>query len=156
MKIEIVPATEYHILEVSKMVRCADKEELWAATMNTPEQAIRAGVANSDQALVGLVDDVPVCIWGVVNDSLIGPVGTPWMVATHALEKYARVFIRRCKKEAMKSFDGYALLENYVHEENTRAIQWLKWLGFSVCKEPENYGMLGEKFHRFTMRSSHV
>jgi hypothetical protein len=155
MKIEILPVTESHIAEVSKMVRCADKEELWAAAMQQPEEAIRAGVESSDQALVGLVDGTPVCIWGVVNDSLIGPVGTPWMVATTALDKYARVFIRRCKEEALKSFEGYALLENYVHTKNTRAIHWLKWLGFLVSKEPEKYGMLGEEFYKFK-RVNHV
>jgi hypothetical protein len=156
MKIEILPATEYHIREVSNMVRSADKEELWAATMHTPEQAIRAGVENSDEALVGLVDGTPVCIWGVVNDSLIGPVGTPWMIATTALDKHAKAFLRRCRREAMKSFSQYALLENYVHVKNTRAIEWLKWLGFFVNNEPEEYGMLGEKFYKFSMRLNHV
>ncbi len=156
MKVEIVPATENHIRDIREMVRRADREELWASTMHTPEQAIRAGVENSDQAMVGLVDGVPVCIWGVVHDSIIGPIGTPWMVATTALDKYARVFIRRCKEEALKSFEGYALLENYVHTKNTKAIQWLKWLGFSVSEEPEEYGMLREKFYKFKMRLAHV
>lgn len=152
MIVEIVPATENHIRAISEMVRRADIEELWATSMRKPEEVIREGVLASDKAMVGLVDGIPVCIWGVVHDSIIGPIGTPWMVATSALDKYARIFIRRCREEAMKSFEGYALLENYVHAKNVRAIQWLKWLGFSVSEEPEKYGMLNELFYRFALR----
>lgn len=134
------------------MVRPADRVELWASSMTTPEAAIAKGFENSDCTMVGLADGVPVCIWGVVHESIIGNIGTPWMVATTALEKYARLFIKHCREEAMKSFDGYDVLENYVHAKNTKAIQWLKFLGFSVSEEPEEYGMLGELFYKFELR----
>jgi hypothetical protein len=154
--VEIVEATPDHIEAILEMVRPEDREELWASTMHTPRQAIEAGVRNSDKTMVGLADGVPVCIWGVVNDSIIGPIGSPWLVATTALDKYARQFVRHCKAEAVKIFDGYAVLENHVHAKNTKAIQWLKWLGFSVSEDSEEYGMLRQPFYKFSMRCENV
>lgn len=152
ISVSIVPATKQHAAEIARMVRPADREEIWAATMHTPEQAMLIGIEHSDRTMTGMVNGHPVCMWGVVPESLIGPMGAPWMIGTVALDEYARTFLRRCKKTVVGMFADYQHLENYVDARNTRAIQWLKWLGFIVDKEPQEYGMLKQPFYRFRMR----
>ena len=138
------------------MIRAADRAELWAVRMQTPEQVMERGLEMSDKAMVGLVNGRAACMWGVVHESLIGPMGTPWMVGTTLLDQYAKTFLRRCKKTLVDMFEDYQHLENYVDARNTRTIQWLKWLGFTVHKEPEEYGILRLPFHKFTMRKEYV
>lgn len=152
IRVEVVRATPQHVAEIARAVRPADREELWACRMQTPEQVMQRGIEMSDKAMAGLVNGRAVCMWGVVHDSLIGPCGTPWMVGTMALDEYAKTFLRRCKKGLVDMFEGYQHLENFVDARNTKAIQWLKWLGFNVDKEPQEYGMLKLPFHKFTMR----
>lgn len=156
MKVEIVPATKKHVEEIAAAVRPEDREELWAASMQRPEDAMLSGLRYSDQAMAGLVNGKAVCIWGVVPESFIGPMGTPWMVASMALDEHAKAFLRRCKKMVQAMFGEYEHLENYVDARNKRSIEWLKWLGFLVEPEPQPYGMLKQPFHRFTMRRNHV
>lgn len=150
--VEIIPATEQHVDEIARAVRPADVEELWATTMSSPRAVMMRGLKYSDKAMVGLVNGKAVCMWGIVHESLIGPCGAPWMVATIALDEHAKIFLRRCKKVLVDMFAGYQHLENYVDARNTKAIQWLKWMGFNVDKETETYGMLKLPFHKFTMR----
>lgn len=152
---EIVPATEDHIVAIAKMVRPEDKAELWAACLQTPDAVMR-GALERGHALTGLVDGEPVCMWGVVPQSLLINWGAPWMVGTTALERHALMFLRRCRKQVLELFAGYDMLLNYVDARNARAIQWLKWLGFTVEKTPEKYGFLNLPFHKFSMEVRHV
>jgi len=46
---------------------------------------------------------------------------------------------------------GYSHLENWVDARNTKAINWLRWLGFTV-HDPVPFGVAGLPFHRFDMR----
>ena len=155
-KVSIIKATAAHAEYIAKNVRDADKQEIWAIAMRNPEEAMLNGIEISDKSFTGMVDGVPVCMWGIVEQSIIGPVGTPWMIASNKLDQYAKLFIRQCKKRAHKYFSAYGLLENYIDARNTKAIQWLKWLGFSVEDVSSPYGALGMPFHRFTMGAKNV
>lgn len=149
-------ATEDHIERMRDMVRPADADELWASSMMTPDRVMKRALGISDFALTGFVNDLPVCMWGVVTSSIIGNIGTPWMVATKHLDRYAIPFLRFSKPQVMSLLDDYDMLRNYVDTRNTRAIQWLKWLGFKVEEKTEPYGMFKMPFHKFVMEKAHV
>ena len=66
VKVEIVKATPEHARQIADNPRPADVDELWAASYETPYNAILKGIQRSDQAMTGLINDVPVCMWGAV------------------------------------------------------------------------------------------
>lgn len=150
VSVKIVPATLDHIVEINKKVRREDRNELWVAAMQTPLDAMQMGI-ECGKTMTGLVDGEPVVMWGVVEDSLMLKTGMPWMLATTELESHAMQFLRRCKKHVMEMLREYGTLENYVDARNIRAIQWLKWLGFTVSDKAEPYGVFGLPFHKFNM-----
>ncbi len=147
--IKIMPATIEDARRIADDVREADRVELYAAAGHTPLEAMQIGIS-SGEAFTGFVDDVPVIMWGVCG-SVLGFVGTVWMVGANMLEKYPMHFLRRCKNSMMKMFENYDILENYVDVRNKKAIQWLRWLGFTIF-EPEKYGLFRHEFHRFEKR----
>lgn len=149
--VSIIPSTHDHIVELAKMVRPEDRDELMAASNHSPEQAMEAGLLYSDQAMTGFIDGVPVCMWGVVRESLIMNMGVPWMVATSLLDKRAATFLRHCRGPVMAMLGDYDTLINHVDARNTKAIKWLKWLGFKVEEEAVEYGVEKLPFHRFSM-----
>jgi hypothetical protein len=154
MKAEIVPATVGHIPVIAANMREADREELRAAWCMAPFDCMCHGLSYSDKAWTGLIDGVPMCMFGCVAASVMGNVGRPWMVGTKLLDEHPLVFLRRyrrsgCIEEMRERFD---LLTNYVDVRNTRAIEWLSWLGFSFRREPERIGPYRMPFLRFEMR----
>ena len=132
-------------------MRQADVEEIWAASRMQPLEALRLGVLVSEHALTGMVDDDPVCIFGVSHRSLLDTTGVPWLLGTNAIDKHAKAFMRRNKTIIKEWRARYELLENWVDSRNTKSIAWLRWLGFEI-EEASPYGALGLPFHRFTMR----
>ena len=151
MQVEIIPAVALHIEQIAKNTRKPDRDELWAMSLCKPEDAMRLGLLYSDKALTGMIDGEPVCMWGVTTVSLYGGVGSPWMVGTDKLDRHAATFLRRCGRQVKELFAEYRRLENFVDARNTRAIKWLKWLGFSVDDKTKPHGALGLPFHRFVM-----
>jgi len=152
IKAEIVPATEEHAHYIASNIRPEDKTEIWAASMYKPKEAMLKGMKMSDHTVTGLANGEPVAMWGMVRDSLVLSGATPWLVATTALEEknIAIAFIRRSRGAMLSNLNYYGTLENYVDARNTRSIQWLKWIGFTI-EEPEPYGPFGLPFHRFHM-----
>ena len=148
---EIVPATAEHIAPIAYHVREADREEFWAATYSLPVDVMRRGLRVSDKAWTGLIDDVPVCMFGVASAGLLGGVGRPWMVGTDHLDRHALLFLKRCRKVVAEMVALFPILENYVDSRNVRAIMWLKWLGFKMY-DAAPVGVLGIPFIRFEMR----
>lgn len=152
VKAEIVPATIEHAEIIAQNTRQPDIDELWASSCSSPLNAMKNGIQFGDFALTGLADGKPVCMWGVVGVSLIGHVGVPWMVGTKDLDVLAIPFLRHSRKAIASTFQKYKSLVNYVDQRNTKAIQWLKWLGFNIEKKAEPYGVYQLPFHRFDMR----
>lgn len=150
----IIPATREHIESMAARARKADVDELLAAAGKTPAQAMEDGLRISLEAWVGTADGEPFCMFGLASPALLAGSGVPWMVGTVDLDRHAKVFLRHCRPVVAhwaESFD----LWNYVDARNTRAVRWLRWLGFTIHPS-EPHGLQGLPFHRFDMRCSHV
>lgn len=144
----IVQGKVAHIPAIIARVRPADVAELWDFACVTPEQAMYYGLNMSRIVKTGLVDDVPVCIFGVTTVSAVASVGRPWMIGTDLLDKYSKVFLRRCAPVVDEMLEAYNRLENYVDVRNVRAIAWLRWLGFTM-EEPRRMGPYHHMFIPF-------
>jgi len=152
MKPEIVRALPEHIEQVAKRVRQADRLELFLAYREEPAAVLRRSFDESLLSWTGMIDGEPVCMFGVAPGVILGDVGHPWMVGTDRLDRHPFVFLRRCKGCVREMLAAFSTLENYVHQENRRALQWLMWLGFKVSIPGEPMGPFGASFCHFVMR----
>lgn len=156
MHITMAPATAKDALEIAAHARQADIVELWASGYTTPLEAMMKGIDVSDgRAMTGFVNGEAVCMWGIADGSMLGGVGVPWMIGSEKLDKYALAFLRRCSGELSKMAQGYDILVNWVDARNTKAIEWLRWLGFEI-RPAEPHGFERELFHQFWMKVNHV
>lgn len=152
---KIIDTTQEHLEFIAKNIRKPDLDELWATCMQRPIDVLVSGLEDSSAVKTGIIDDEPVCVWGVVEQSLLFNTGKPWMVASKNLDDAPLTFLRHCKPEVMKLLDNYDTLENYVDVRNTKSVQWLRWLGFTI-DEPVNYGIFNLPFHKFWMERKNV
>jgi len=150
-KVEIMPALPEHIPAIARNMRDADVHEIqllgWAS-----EPALRISLRTSLAAWTGLVDGIPVCMFGVC-DGEMGE-GKPWMLGTSKLDDpvTAIIFLRRCKKQVEIMLNLRSVLANYVSIENDRAIKWLSWLGFDIIHPSFTWGARRKPFYRFELR----
>lgn len=146
-----VRATPALIARVVEVARPEDVDELFAASLMTPAQVAELG-RERGEAWVGVVEGEPVCVFGVVRPSLLSTDGWPWMVGTDRLPFRGRAFLEGSREVVAEMRCRFPVLRNFVDARNSRAIRWLKWLGFTIM-EAEPHGPLGLPFHPFEMRS---
>jgi hypothetical protein len=151
---QIVTATIEHACALCPRVREADIEEFHATGM-TVDAVLSDGLKVSTYAWAGLIDGEVACIFGVASPSVLSGEGVPWMVGSDLLDLHAHAFLRRSRRVVSHMLSLYDHLENYVDSRNTRAVHWLRWLGFTL-HAPEPHGPQGVPFHRFEMRRGHV
>lgn len=150
MKI-VVPAHPDHICRIAGNMSPEDRAECEAGGMG-PYRALKSSFDGSVIAWTGMVDDNPVCMLGVSPLDILGGVGSPWLLGTPEVRKYAVTFLRLSRQYVCKMLDIFPHLINFVDVRHTIAIRWLKWLGFGVDAEPVAYGPFGAPFYRFEMR----
>lgn len=141
--------TDADIAIVAANMRYADKLEAEAMASCGPEEALRRSVQLSHEAIVARVGGEPVCIYGLGFGSMLGGMARPWLMGTDAIDWHCMTFLRSNRavvREWAKRYD----LENYVDARHTKAIRWLRWLGFRL-DDAEPYGPYGMAFHRFEM-----
>jgi hypothetical protein len=148
MLAEIVTARHEHIMTIAMSVRDEDRREMFDYLLLSPTEALERSYAVSRLAWTGLLDNEPVCMFGVAPSSPLSDTGLVWMIGTTALDKHAPAFLRRNKKMVATMLSAYPRLENYVAEYNVKSIAWLKWLGFEFG-EPEPIGLFKKLFIKF-------
>lgn len=149
--VEIRKANKHDALYIGERVREDDFNELVVQTHEHPYYTMVKGIdANPDKAMTGLLDGVPVCMWGVTPAGMILRVGIPWMVGTYHLDDAAFTFLKRNRGTIIDMLNDFDILVNYVDARNVRAIGWLKFCGFTI-DDPEPYGNTGLLFHKFWM-----
>ena len=150
----IIPAQAAHIAPIAANMRESDRREVWASHRHEPEQALVTSLESSDMAWTCLVGGEPAFMWGAARKgSILTLTGSPWLLATAALGKVCRDFLRRSRFYVFMMQARFPRLENYVHAENRLSLRWLLWCGFMVEKAPTLIN--GEQFH-FFWREVHV
>jgi hypothetical protein len=134
MLVEVVPATQVHVAMVGPNLREADREEVIASGLWNWAAAVRISVGLSCESWAGVVDGVPVCVFGISAGSEMSNSAVPWLLATCDMERYQWPFLRRNKSMVESWLSRYDLLENYVDCRNTVSQRWLRWLGFDLCE----------------------
>lgn len=147
----IVAGTWEHLGAVAHGMRKADRDEVWAASHSSPYEALAHAMDTSTQVWTGMIDDRPICMFGVAPVSLLGGIGIPWMLGTDDIERHQLIFLRRCRPVVAEMLTLYNHLVNLVDERNTTSQRWLKWLGFTL-HDPQPHGPDAMPFRLFELR----
>lgn len=161
MRATIRPAEAADIDVIAGDIRPADAVEMEALGTD-PAAAMREGMARSDWTMTGLLDGVPVCMFGVAAQNVVLGHGVPWMLSANAIERAQLKFLRACRPVVARMRESYPSLRNVVHAENHTAIRWLRWLGFRFLSEDAQGSrhlvipINGNDFYLFSMGDSDV
>jgi hypothetical protein len=146
-RITVRRATLADAIYIEENLRPADFEEFVMARGRSPRQLFRIS-ATKPGTMVGLLDDVPACVYGVFP---FEDFAVPWMMGTSAIEGRAigRILIRHGRKLFAEWAARYGTLRNYVYARNALHIRYIKALGCKLMP-PEPAGAIGAPFREFT------
>jgi hypothetical protein len=101
----------------------------------TPRRSLEQGFRCSLPCLSVEVEDRCCGMFGVVSDGRYERAGNIWFLGTPRIEKVKVQFLRESEKWLEEITRNYRSVSNYIHQDNTLHIKWLKWLGFSFFKK---------------------
>ena len=130
--VRIEPARPDHVALLAPVMRAADRQEVWASSRSTPEQALRRCLASSSRAWTVFFGGEVGAMWGVAPLAILGRTGVPWLLTSPAVERHPIAFLRRSVTLLDEVEQGFAVLRNHVDARQTRCLPWLRWLGFTV------------------------
>lgn len=113
-------------------LRDADVAELAITSPGySPDDLLRQAVELSYFAELVRVEGRPAIVYGVAPTRVYG-VGSVWMLASNDIGRIRKQFVAGCREKVEMMNRMFPVLCNWVHAENTVAVNWLRWLGFEV------------------------
>lgn len=89
----------------------------------------------------------PIAIFGVTPATVMGQIGRPWLLGTDGFgRKNARPIVESTRTMVDLMHAEFPVLQNWAHVDNTLALRWLQWAGFSLGEETL---FEGERFVEF-------
>lgn len=146
---QIVRATEAHVIELRRNLREGDKREIWNYGLCV-RTALWRSFNETLEPKAAIVEGQVAGIWGVCG-TVLGYTGQPWLLTAKIAEKYPIQFALLYRQEVRKMLEIYDVLENVVDFSYKEAIKLLNLCGFTV-HDPLPLGPNGELFSRFEMR----
>ena len=133
-------------------LRAADLAECRAYGRENIRESIRGSAARSVLCWTAFIDGEMAAILGCAPISLLGGVGSPWMLGTPVLDRRSRVLVRQTPEYIAAMLRAFPHLVNFVHRENTTSVRWLRRLGFTLHPAVP-YGARGELFYPFELKA---
>ena len=99
----------------------------------TPLQAMQDGLRQSSHAYAAYSNGLPICMWGVAPQSLLGGVGVLWVIPTCYVCRYRVGFVRASKHVLGKMLKDYRTLLCWIHESEFEEMRWMQWLGYQFA-----------------------
>lgn len=134
------------IQSVADRMRLSDVLEVAASHGHTPYNALCAAVAASTISFTAVIDGVPEGIFGVSHHG--GMSAEVWMLGTDGLTKDPKVFFAETSRIMDGWLEQFAILHNFVDDENEVSKAWLLKSGFTLG-EPVPYGVSQLPFRYF-------
>lgn len=147
---KLIPLTKEHLPHLIENLREWDKKELQSFRDITVEEGLTELIGEGQVWVSPKGNPCVVC--GLVQHERVAGVGVPYLLATEEFYEYTRKFSKESKLWVQDALQKYPTLFNCVAAENTKAIRWLKWLGFTLEDRVDNFGRLGLSFYPFYMR----
>lgn len=145
----MLPVDDRLIADVLASVRAEDRLEFECLRGLSVEQELRDSVEQSLNPRAYVVGGQVVAMFGDIRFN--EQIGVPWLISTNAIEQYRRSFLIECDREVAAMRQRHQVLINYTDARYTKALRWLRWLGFHM-HDAIPYGANGELFHPMTLR----
>jgi hypothetical protein len=129
--IMVVPATIEHAERMAPVMRKEDRAEILALGY-TPVEALRASLEESALAETAILGDSVVAMWGAVPQTRLGHKAFVWMLGTELVPEHPRELLRGSKSFIDHVQRTYPLLECLVDTRYTKAVRWIRWMGFQT------------------------
>ncbi len=150
--VDIRDTTVKDVAVLAARMRASDRREVAAYGHTDVMRAVTSSVANSVLCWSAFIDDELAAILGAAPLSVMGGVGSPWMLGTDVLTRHSRVLVSQTPAYIDRMLVAFPHLLNFVHAENTTSVRWLRRLGFTIHPAMP-FGELGAPFHKFEMRA---
>jgi hypothetical protein len=152
-RIQVRPPTLADLDAMHAGIRIDDLRELEAGS--GPDVRLNLGrtLRRSPHRWAMDVDGKLGLLGGVTALSLLGGVGSPWLIGTRELDRIPGALTRVALKYRDLALGLYPELVNYIDMRNRKSIRWLKRLGFTVHPDPIPYGPYKMPFLKFEIRS---
>ena len=145
LRYEIVPASRLHIGPIVSRMG-AEAAGVIGACM-TPRQAVRTILNESIAAWTVLLDGRPVVMWGQTG-SMMSIEANVWLVVTDIAREHVRTLVEGARAHLRMMLAGKEALLTTVLVTDTRALRWVKFLGFRQA--PGTYiDAVGREHHFF-------
>lgn len=150
MSIKFVRTTEEHIKDLLQHIHPDIRKEVETLSSLPYEASIRDTIGRAVESWTIQSDDGVLGIFGINRLQLLSDKGVPWLLTTYKIKKYVKPLLPLTKVALSYWLKQYNVLENYVPENYSAAIRWLKWAGFTI--EPAISVMGNRRVHRVEMR----
>jgi hypothetical protein len=148
MKAHYRPTELDDVKYVAEHLSKEDQDELYASLGMSNYSALSWSFAVSVECNSIIMPDGTVGgIFGVSSPHK--GTGCPWLMGTDRIPEISMTFLKQSKKWVEEQNKKYPLLMNYVDVRNQRAIEWLKFLGFTFIKRVEKHGHGEKPFFQF-------
>lgn len=145
---KIVTPTAGLVLDLAENMQEADVRECWAASHVTPFDALSFSVTGSRDPKCWVVNGRAVTMYGVAENTALTNYSVPWLLASNLIEELSRPFIRGCRLVSDEWKREHNTLRNFVDSRHTKAVRWIKWMGFEVFPA-RPFGPDQVPFHKF-------
>lgn len=152
-KCTVENSTSSDVYFISENMRDADRNEIWAASHESPFQSLSNGLINSDPCFTAKADGIPFAMFGVNRFSK--GLGVIWLLGTESVKTNYRNFLKLSIVALEYLLDEYPRMFNFVDARHKESIRWLEWLGARICK-PEPFGEDQLPFHYFEFRRGDI
>ena len=147
MIVKIRKSKSRDIRKLSGRLREADAQELLAAGNASVESALADSFHSSTLRRTIELDGVPVGMFGIVPETLLGDIANVWLLGTPELAQIKKTFVRQSRRVIAEFLLHYPVLWNVVDCRYVSAIRWLESCG-AVFDE----GSAIPGFRRFSIR----
>lgn len=148
MRGRIVTATLDHATAMASRLRLFDTEGPYGVLARDPAGGLKSSIERATHAWAGLIDEEPVCLFGLNAPTIVSNRATAWLFTTTDIERHRSIFWRGSRDVVAAMRALYPTVEGYCDARFEASARWLERLGFHLS-EPKV--IAGIPFHHFEM-----
>src|SRR6266567_9562545 len=99
MSVEITDTELWHVRHICENLRPAVRAMVEGCEQGMAEHAVTTEIARSFFCRTGLVDSIPLAIWGVKCTGLLSDTGYVWLLGHENIDKFPITFLRNSRRE---------------------------------------------------------
>lgn len=131
MSARIEPLTAEHVAILASRVRVFDEETVRDVMGLSAADFLNQGLSDSVYSWAGLIDERPVCAFGLNAKSFLSPQGVPWFIATPELLRHRVTFMRYSRAAVAMMLERFPQLVAQCQDNFAASRAWLRRLGFT-------------------------